>query len=151
MPLAIRLATTADVAIIAEFNYRLAAESEGLTLDRAILARGVAACLGDPAKGLYYLAEEDGLAVGQVGLTFEFSDWRDGWFWWIQSVYVQPEQRRRGVFRDLYQHVYRAACAAPGVIGLRLYVKKDNDRAKKTYEQLGMSEEGYILMHRWPL
>ncbi len=151
MPLAIRLATAADAAIITEFNYRLAEESEGVTLDRAVLTRGITACLADPMKGLYFLAEENGVAVGQTGVTFEFSDWRNGWFWWIQSVYVRPEARRRGVFRPLYQYGYQAAQAEPGVIGLRLYVKKDNDRAKKTYEQLGMSEEGYILMYRWPL
>src|SRR6266851_1786167 len=108
MPLSIRLAVPADVPIITEFNRLVAEETEGKTLDLVVLARGVAAGLADPVKGVYYLAEDSGQAVGQVGLTYEFSDWRDGWFWWIQSVYVRQDHRRRGVFRALYDHVYRA-------------------------------------------
>ncbi len=91
------------------------------------------------------------MAVGQVGLTYEFSDWRDGWFWWIQSVYVRKEARLRGVFRALYDHVYRSACADPTAIGLRLYVEKENTAAKRTYRQLGMEESGYLLLERWPI
>jgi GNAT superfamily N-acetyltransferase len=151
MQLSIRLAVLADAPIIAEFNRLLAEESEGKTLDPVVLARGVAACLADPTKGIYYLAEDGGVAVGQVGLTYEFSDWRDGWFWWIQSVYVRKEFRRRGVFRALYDHVYRAAWADPAVIGLRLYVEKGNHAAKQTYHELGMQESAYVLLERWPL
>jgi ribosomal protein S18 acetylase RimI-like enzyme len=151
MPLTIRQAGLADAGVIAEFNRQLAQETEGKTLDPVVLARGVAACLLDPVKGIYYLAEEGGVALGQVGLTYEFSDWRDGWFWWIQSVYVSKEARRRGVFRALYDHVYRSACDDPTAIGLRLYVEKENAVAKKTYRQLGMEESGYVLLERWPL
>src|SRR5438105_3262079 len=98
MPLNVRAATAADAAVVVEFNRLLAEESEGKTLDPALLRPGVTAVLADPVKGLYFLAEEAGVALGQMGLTFEFSDWRNGWMWWIQSVYVRPEARRRGVF-----------------------------------------------------
>jgi len=151
MTITIRQAGLADARVIAEFNHLLAEETEGKTLDPVVLARGVAACLLDPVKGIYYLAEDAGVALGQVGLTYEFSDWRDGWFWWIQSVYVRKEARRQGVFRALYDHVYRSACADPTAIGLRLYVEKGNAAAKKTYRQLGMEESGYALLERWPL
>src|SRR5438132_10100956 len=117
MRFSIRRAVLTDAAVIAEFNRLLAEETEGKTLDPLVLARGVAACLGDPVKGIYYLAEEGGAALGQIGLTYEFSDWRDGWFWWIQSVYVRKEARRQGVFRALYDHVYRSAFADPAAIG----------------------------------
>ncbi len=151
MPISIRPATLADAAVVVEFNGLLAQESEGKTLDPAVLARGVAACLADPVKGLYYLAEDGDTVLGQIGTTNEWSDWRDGWYWWIQSVYVRKAFRRRGVFRALYDHVYQAACANPNIIGLRLYVEKDNHVAKQTYLDLGMEDENYVLMGRWPL
>src|SRR5947209_1694445 len=137
MPLSIRQAVLADAPMIVEFNRLLAEETERKSLDPVVLGRGVVACLVDSATGICYLAEEGGAAVGQIGLTYEFSDWRDGWFWWIQSVYVRKEARRRGVFRALYDHVYRSAIADPTAIGLRLYVEKENAVAKKTYRELG--------------
>jgi len=112
---------------------------------------GVEALLADPHKGVYYLTEDGGKVLGQISTTTEWSDWRNGWFWWIQSVYVCKEARRQGVFRALYNHVYQAACADPGVVGLRLYVEKENHVAKWTYLQLGMEEEGYVVLHRGPL
>jgi GNAT superfamily N-acetyltransferase len=134
------------------FNRLLAEESEGKTLDLAVLTAGVAAVLADPGtKGPYYLAEEDGRPVGQMQVTYEFSDWRNGWFWWVQSVYVRPEARGRGVFRTLYEHVHRAAKADGGVIGMRLYVERDNQRAHQTYERLGMAWTTYWMMERYPL
>ena len=151
MPFAIRPAGIGDTAVVVEFNCLLAEETEGKTLDPAVVTRGVAACLADPVKGLYYLAEEGGTVVGQIGTTNEWSDWRDGWFWWIQSVYVRKAQRRRGAFRALYDHVYRAAQADPTVVGLRLYVEKDNHVAKQTYLDLGMEDEMYVVLCRWPL
>src|SRR5688572_24666349 len=99
MTIRVRRATTDDLDVVCEFNRLLALESEGKGLDLAVLKAGVAAVLGDPHKGLYFLAEEGGEVLGQMGLTFEWSDWRNGWFWWFQSVYVRPEARRRGVFR----------------------------------------------------
>jgi GNAT superfamily N-acetyltransferase len=146
----IRSAGKADAAVIADFNARLALESENKTLDPAVLALGVAAVLEDPAKGLYWLAEDHGRVVGQICVTFEWSDWRNGWMWWIQSVYVRPQARRKGVFRSLYEHVYKTA-VAEGVIALRLYVEEKNHIAQQTYNDLGMEAMGFILYHKWPL
>jgi GNAT superfamily N-acetyltransferase len=152
MPLTVRPATQADLETIVEFNRRLAEESEGKALDLAVLTAGVTAALADPSvKGPYFLAEEDGKALGQMQITYEFSDWRNGWFWWVQGVYVRPEVRGRGVFRALYEHVHRAAEAAGNVIGLRLYVERDNQLAHQTYERLGMAWTTYLMMERYPL
>ena len=150
MTIQVRQATAADVDCVAEFNRLLALESEGKELDRAALWSGVKAVLADPVKGLYFLALDEDRNVGQTGLTFEFSDWRNGWFWWIQSVYVRPEARRRGVFRALFEHIQRAAKADPQVIGLRLYVERDNTIAQATYEKLGLAFTTYQVMEQYP-
>ena len=142
----IRLAQQGDAAVITECNVRLAKETEGLALDPAVVAAGVAALLKDPLKGLYYLAEEDGVIAGQLMVTYEWSDWRNGVFWWIQSVYVTPDARRSGVFRALYGHVEQLARATAGVCGLRLYVENDNIRAQQTYLGCGMVNAGYVVM-----
>ncbi len=106
MPWTIRQAEPADAPTIVEYNRRLAEESEGKALDLTILAGGVAAALADPKrKGPYYLAVEGETVLGQLQITFEWSDWRNGWFWWFQSVYVIEEARRRGVFRSLYERI----------------------------------------------
>ncbi len=151
MPLTIRQAVPADAAIVIEFNRLLAEESEGKSLDPAVLAPGVAAGLADPHKSVYFLAEEDGVPIGQIMYTTEWSDWRNGWFWWIQSVYVRREARRRGVFRALFEHVAAAARAHPEVIGLRLYVERANHIAQQTYQQMGMTPAGYVVFERYPL
>jgi GNAT superfamily N-acetyltransferase len=151
MPLTLRRATSEDAPIIIEFNQRLAQESEDKTLDLAVLSRGVAAVLADPARGLYFVAELDGRIIGQLMITLEWSDWRNGWIWWIQSVYVRQEARRQGVFRALYQHVHQAARADPEVVGLRLYVERDNQVAQQTYLSLGMEATGYLVLERCPL
>ena len=151
MPLEVRPATPADVPVIVEFNRLLAEESEGKALDVPLLAAGVAAGLADPRKALYFVAEGAGRVLGQVMVTFEWSDWRNGWFWWIQSVYVRPEARRRGVFRALFEHVLGAARQDPDVIGLRLYVEGENRLAQETYTRLGLSRTSYHVMERYPL
>jgi predicted ABC-type ATPase/GNAT superfamily N-acetyltransferase len=151
MAVTIRQAGPADALVVVEFNHRLAEESEGKTLDAALLEPGVAAVLADANKGLYYLAEEDGRALGQIGLTFEYSDWRCGWLWWIQSVYVRPEARRQGVFRSLYCHVENLARQDPSVIGLRLYVEEANKAAQQTYFKMGMTRTGYLVLEKYPL
>ena len=151
MTLSIRRAGPADVAVVAEFNRLLALESEGKTLDADVLAAGVAAGLADASKSVYFLAEEDGAAIGQIMYTMEWSDWRNGWFWWIQSVYVRKEARRRGVLRALFEHVHRAAQADGKVIGLRLYVERGNQIAQETYRRLGMEAAGYLVFERYPL
>ena len=147
----IRRATPDDVPTLVAFNAALAVESEGKVLDRAVLEAGVRAALADPAKGCYVIAERDGEAIGQTGVTFEWSDWRNGWYWWIQSVYVREDARRGGVFSAIYKHLEAEAAADPQVIGLRLYVENENHRAKATYAKLGMTDENYMLMGRYPL
>lgn len=123
----------------------MARETEGLELDRDRLRRGVEAVLEDRTKGFYWVAEIDNRVVGQTLVTQEWSDWRNGAFWWIQSVYVEPESRGSGVFRALYEHVDREARAHPGVCGLRLYVEQENHKAQNAYERLGMKRTPYWI------
>jgi GNAT superfamily N-acetyltransferase len=142
----VRPATPDDVVTIADFNAQMALETEGRTLDELTLRQGVAAVLADAQKGRYFVAER-GLAVaGCLLLTFEWSDWRNGTFWWIQSVYVEPSHRERGVFRALHAFVRDRALAMPGVVGLRLYVDHGNERAKRVYQVLGMASAGYEVL-----
>jgi GNAT superfamily N-acetyltransferase len=152
MPLNIRRATAADVPTLVEFNRRLALETEHKTLDVAVLTDGVAAVLADRGtKGTYFVAEDDGRVVGQLMFTLEWSDWRNGWVWWIQSVYVHPDARRKGVFRALYEHINQAAVADPQVVAIRLYMERDNHVAQQTYLSLGMTLSPYVVLERFPL
>jgi ribosomal protein S18 acetylase RimI-like enzyme len=151
MPPAVRRATPADAPVLVDFNCRMAEETEGKPLHPAVIGPGVAAVLADPHKGLYFVAEESGSVVGQMMVTFEWSDWRNGWLWWVQSVYVLPEARRRGVFRALYDDVHQTASRTPGVVGLRLYVEQDNHAAQETYRRLGMERTGYLVFEKYPL
>ena len=134
-----------DGETITRFNAAMALESEGVSLDRATLRAGVEAALVDDAKAFYLLAETDGEPVGQLMVTTEWSDWRNGWIWWIQSVYVKPEARRHGVYRRLYQRLMEMARARGDIRGMRLYVMRENWTAKRTYEALGMSHSHYDL------
>jgi len=151
MALTIRKATPHDAPAIVEFNRRMAAETEDKILDPQVLAAGVAAALADPNKAVYFVAEEMNTILGQLSITLEWSDWRNGWLWWFQSVYVQPGARQRGVFKALYHHVYQAACADPEVIGLRLYVEKENHVAQQAYLRLGMEWTPYLILQKFPL
>lgn len=146
MPVSIRPATAADAARIAEFNCRLAEETERKRLDPDTVLAGVESLIGASGHGRYYLAERGSEVVGQLLITYEWSDWRNGQFWWIQSVYVAPEHRRRGVFSSLYGHVAREARAHPRVCGLRLYVEEHNARAIAAYDALGMRPAGYRVL-----
>ena len=143
--LTIRRANAADAAVIAAFNAALAAESEDLHLDHQRLAAGVRAVLEDASKGFYTVAEADGQVVGQMLITFEWSDWRNGVFWWIQSVYVSPGYRRCGVYARILQHVMQQAKALGNVCGFRLYVEKENTRAQTVYQHLGMRRTNYDM------
>ncbi|MGI8782525.1 MAG: GNAT family N-acetyltransferase [Acidobacteriota bacterium] len=143
--LQIRYATTADVETIVAFNYALALESEQLSLDRSRLEAGVHALLSDPSKGRYFLAERESKVVGQTMITYEWSDWRNGVFWWIQSVYVVPEARKHGVFKALFRHIEEEARRLGIVCGLRLYVEQHNQTALRTYERLGMERTAYQM------
>lgn len=144
----IRAGKPDDWPTIADFNCRLAMETENKSLDRAVVEPGVRAVLADPAKGRYLVACAGERIVGQVMHTREWSDWRNGDIWWLQSVYIHPEFRRRGVFRRLYQQLQTEAETDPQVVGLRLYVETENDNAHKTYRGLGMSPCGYFVMER---
>ena len=145
MDIKIRQAALADAPVITEFNLQLAAETEDLRLDPACVQEGVAAMLKDPAKGIYYVAEVGEAVVGQLMVTYEWSDWRNGNLWWIQSVYVKPEFRRAGVFRLLFKHLQDLARARKDVPALRLYVHADNARARQSYERLGMKHSKYEI------
>lgn len=147
----VRPATLADIDTICEFNVRLASETEGKTLDAATIRAGVSALVRDPAKGQYFLAEMDGRVVGQLAFTFEWSDWRNGWFWWIQSVYVHRDARKNGVFKALFEHLKAHALAEKNVIGIRLYVEDENRVAQATYAKLGMHWAHYRVMEVCPL
>lgn len=141
----VRPATRADVEFLVASNAAMAWETEAKQLDRARLTRGVAAVFDDARRGFYRIAEHGGEVAGCLLVTREWSDWRDGDWWWIQSVYVRPDDRRHGVFAALYRHVEAEARACAGVIGLRLYVEWANERAQATYAKLGMAQEHYHM------
>ncbi len=151
MNLVLRPARPNDLDVVCDFNARLAWETEQKQLDPVTLRAGVQAMLDDPTKGLYFIAEHDGVVVGQLGVTLEWSDWRNGDFWWIQSVYVAADARRNGVFRRLYHHVVAAAIVDGRVIGVRLYVERDNHAAQAVYRSLGLHETHYLLLEKSPL
>lgn len=142
----IRDATRADIPRLVEWNAAMALETEAKTLDRAVLTRGVTRVFDEPARGFYLVAERNGEAAGCLLVTHEWSDWRDGDFWWIQSVYVAAHARRVGVFRALYAEVERRARCAAEVVGLRLYVERNNRAAQATYAALGMRDAGYAML-----
>ena len=146
--LTIRDATPADLAVIAEFNSALAIETEHKRLDPEVIRRGVARALAERELCRYVVAETGGQVVGQAMVTFELTDWRDGVLWWFQSVYVAEPFRGQGVFRALFQHIAAAAKADPTVRGLRLYVERDNTRAQRVYEQLGLAPSGHLVYER---
>ena len=146
MNLSVREARPGDAEVIARYNAAMAKETEGKALDPGCVGPGIAALFDNPSLGQYWVAEAEGQVIGQVMVTYEWSDWRNGMIWWIQSVYVRPESRRKGVFSGLYRHVESLAEAAPGVIGLRLYVEGNNVRAQQTYTALGMVKPGYLVM-----
>jgi GNAT superfamily N-acetyltransferase len=155
-PFRVRDAGPGDLSGIVAFNEGLAAETEGKALERGVLTRGVLAALRDPDRLRYWVAEQvddprPRRLVGQAAVTREWSDWRHGWLWWFQSVYVVPEARRRGVFRALHAAVRAAALAQGDVVGLRLYVEDANTRAHDTYRALGFIPGGYhVYEELWP-
>ena len=141
----IRRATSDDSTFIVESNIAMASETEGLALKEDVVRSGVAAVLANDSLGFYLVAEIDGALAGQLMVTYEWSDWRNGLFWWIQSVYVRREFRRRGVYRALHRHVAEAAQEAGGVCGIRLYVEQDNTTAQQVYESLDMYRTRYQM------
>jgi GNAT superfamily N-acetyltransferase len=141
----IRKAETSDISTIAEFNQAMALETEGKALSADRLFSGVAAVFDDANKGFYIVAECEGSPAGCLLITREWSDWRNGWFWWIQSVYVSPKYRGRGIYPKMYEFVKTLAEAERDVCGFRLYVERENHRARRVYEKLGMHESHYLM------
>ncbi len=139
----IRLATREDEDALVAFNIAMADETEGKRLPQSVVSAGVRGLFDRSEMGFYLIAEIDGDIAGCLMVTYEWSDWRNGCFWWIQSVYVKPQFRRRGVFRKLLEHVTEQARQRVEVCGLRLYVEQDNAAARQTYHSLGMHETAY--------
>ena len=141
--LRVRTAVPGDTETIARFNESMARETERIELDSSVVRAGVQAVFGREDRGFYLLAEFRDQVVGQTLITREWSDWRNAWFWWVQSVYVQPEYRRCGVFRALFHETRRRAGESGSVCGLRLYVAETNALASTVYEDLGMAASHY--------
>jgi len=139
MAITVRNADKRDIGALVEFNSALALETEGKRLERDELRRGVAAIFDDPDKGAYYVAEYGGRRAGTLMITTEWSDWENAYYWWIQSVYVLPEFRGKGIYKALYRHVRDLARSHGQVRGFKLYVEQNNQTAKQVYEKLGMS------------
>jgi len=153
-PMLIRDARQEDAQTLIDFNARMALETEKKALDPAVLSRGVKRVLEDPARGHYYVATEvnDGAeeVIGQLMITFEWSDWRDGFFWWIQSVFVREDRRGRGIYETLHRHVMDEAKRAGDVVGIRLYVEPHNEKAARTYARLGMQQTYHVMEQALP-
>lgn len=140
----IRLATANEIDALVEFNQAMALETEGKTLDTDILRRGVSAVFSDEAKGFYVVAENEGRIVGGLMVTYEWSDWRNRWFWWIQSVYIRPEARGQRIYSLLYDFV-KARAVEADAFGIRLYVETENRHAQAVYEKVGMERSHYLM------
>ena len=144
----VRAAEPRDLEALVGFAAAMARETEGKELDGPTLRAGVAALLADPARGRSYVVESGGTVRAALMVTFEWSDWRNGFWWWIQSVYVAPAARRQGHYRRLHEHVRALAARQPDVCGLRLYVENDNAGAQATYRELGMREAPYRIFEQ---
>jgi ribosomal protein S18 acetylase RimI-like enzyme len=142
----IRMATAPDAELLAAWAQTMAMETEEKQLNAETVLKGVQAGIADAKRARYFIAMSGDMPVGTLMLTTEWSDWRNGDWWWIQSVYVHPDFRRQGVFQSLYGHVKQMAEQSPGVCGLRLYVEHENKNAQRTYEMLGMQDAGYRMM-----
>lgn len=141
----IRKARKEDIDALVCFNEAMASETEGKKLPTETLRLGVEAVFNDPQKGFYVVALDAGAPVGGLLVTFEWSDWRNGWFWWIQSVYVLPEYRGQRVYTQLYDFVKNEASRSGNICGYRLYVEKENENAQRVYERVGMKQTYYLM------
>ena len=143
--ISIRPATLDDITTIAGFQVGLASETENLELNRETATKGIKALFDDPARGVYFVAESAGAIAGCFLITYEWSDWRNAMIWWLQSVYVSPPFRRKGVFRKMYDHILDTISQDDTIIGLRLYVDRSNTRAQGIYKSLGMNGDHYTV------
>ncbi len=143
----IRLARLEDAHYFVEFNQAMAYETEGKTLDQPVVEAAVKAVFEDPNKGFYVIAEDGDVVVGGLMVTYEWSDWRNAWWWWIQSVFLRPESRGKRVYSGLNAFVKECAIAAGNVYGIRLYVETENVHAQRVYEKVGMKQSHYLMYH----
>lgn len=141
----IRIATAEDAGSLVRFNQAMALETEGKELSFDTISNGVASVFSDNKKGFYVVAEQNEVIVGGLMVTYEWSDWRNKWFWWIQSVYILPEGRGQKLYSRMYEFVKQKAADAGNVCGFRLYVENDNYHAQKVYEKLGMESSHYLM------
>ncbi len=146
----IRVAEAQDAASLVAFNQAMALETEGKTLDPQKIGAGVSAVFADEKKGFYVVAESGDAILGGLMVTYEWSDWRNAWFWWIQSVYILPEGRGHGLYSRMYLFVKEKAAEQGNVCGFRLYVENDNYHAQKVYEKLGMAASHYLMYESEP-
>ena len=144
----IRLSNEHDIEVIVEFQERMALETEGITLDRDVVVDGVASVIRDPQKGKYYIAIQDDIIVACLLITHEWSDWRNSWVYWIQSVYVLPNKRGAGIFKKMYDYIAEIVKNSSEVSGIRLYVDVRNTNAQNVYKKIGMNGEHY-RMYEW--
>ncbi|MBW8183031.1 GNAT family N-acetyltransferase [Shewanella nanhaiensis] len=142
----IRKGQKSDLNALIQFNLAMAKETENLALDESVLTQGVNTLLSNPEKGFYLVAEVDGEIAGSLMVTFEWSDWRAKDYYWIQSVYIRPQNRRQGIYAKLYHEVKQIAEQNGGAASFRLYVEQDNAKAQSTYAALGM-EKSYYQMY----
>jgi GNAT superfamily N-acetyltransferase len=151
-PIIVRRACLDDLESIIAYSSALALETEGRELDQTILREGTSGVFADPARGFFLVAEhrqgDRRRLIGQLMITYEWSDWRNGLFWWIQSVYVDPEWRRQGVYRTLHNHIMAEADIDPKICGVRLYVERDNQQAKIAYRQVGLGPSSYEMYEK---
>lgn len=148
MEIIVREGLQEDRQVIAGFQEAMASETENIDLDRETLEKGIQAIFNNPALGKYYVAESEGRIIASMMTTFEWSDWRNSVVWWLQSVYVLPEYRRKGIFKKMYAHVKAEVEKRPEVSGIRLYMVTTNSRAASVYEAVGMDGERY-RMFEW--
>ncbi|MCH1929659.1 GNAT family N-acetyltransferase [Shewanella sp. A25] len=146
----IRKAKVQDLNALVQFNQAMALETEGLALDEITLVKGVNTLLNHPDKGFYLVAEQDGEILGSLMVTFEWSDWRAKDYYWIQSVYIRPQNRRQGIYSKLYAEVKALAAANGGAASFRLYVEQENLPAQQTYQALGMEQSYYLMYEEKP-
>lgn len=143
-----RDARASDLDFLVQATLGNAKESEGLDLDAAVVKRAVRKLLDDPGKGRSFVVEDRGTVIASLYVTFEWSDWHDAWYWWIQSLFVVPERRGQGVYTTLYRHVQAAARLAGNVRSIRLYVEKDNEAGLRAYRGHGMTEAPYVIFEQ---
>jgi GNAT superfamily N-acetyltransferase len=141
----IRPSKREDVPVLANFQQLLAAETENVQLNTDVVSAGMRALFEDPSKGVYYVAESEDNIIGCYLITYEWSDWRNGMVWWLQSVYVTARHRKQGVFKSMYDHIIETISEDPNILGLRLYVDKTNTRAQQVYASMGMNGDHYTV------